>query len=94
MFSCVSGALSSALGSTMANLDPDSRLSTNQPRSSNNISSTITCSRWGTIPTRCGSVLDAAARTLLAAASQHAALRLTEMESRAHYVRELHDGRR
>ncbi len=37
---------------------------------------------------------DAAARTLLAAASQYAALRLTEVESRAHYVRDLHDGRR
>ncbi len=37
---------------------------------------------------------DAAARTLLTAASQHAALHLTEVESRAHYVRELHDGRR
>jgi hypothetical protein len=37
--------------------------------------------------------LDAAARTLLAAASQHAALRLTEVESRAHYIRDLHDGR-
>ena len=36
---------------------------------------------------------DAAARKLLAAASQHAALRLTEVESRAHYVRDLHDGR-
>ena len=36
---------------------------------------------------------DAAARTLLVAASQHAALRLTEVESRAHYVGELHDGR-
>jgi hypothetical protein len=36
---------------------------------------------------------DPAARTLLAAASQHAALRLTEVESRFHYVRELHDGR-
>ena len=36
---------------------------------------------------------DAAARTLLAAASQHAALRLTEVESRAHFVRDLHDGR-
>ena len=36
---------------------------------------------------------DAAARELLTAASQHAALRLTEVESRAHYVRELHDGR-
>jgi hypothetical protein len=37
---------------------------------------------------------DILARTLLTAASQHAALRLTEVESRAHYVRELHDGRR
>jgi hypothetical protein len=36
---------------------------------------------------------DAAARALMAAASQHAALRLTEVESRAHYIRELHDGR-
>jgi hypothetical protein len=36
---------------------------------------------------------DPAVRALLAAASQHAALRLTEVESRAHYVRELHDGR-
>jgi hypothetical protein len=36
---------------------------------------------------------DVAARTLLRAASQHAALRLTEVESRAHFVRDLHDGR-
>jgi hypothetical protein len=36
---------------------------------------------------------DPAARALMAAASQHAALRLTEVESRAHYIRELHDGR-
>ena len=36
---------------------------------------------------------DPAARTLMAAASQHAALRLSEVESRAHYIRELHDGR-
>jgi hypothetical protein len=36
---------------------------------------------------------DPAARTLMAAASQHAALRPTEVESRAHYIRELHDGR-
>ena len=36
---------------------------------------------------------DTAARALMAAASQHAALRLTEVESRAHYIRELHDGR-
>jgi hypothetical protein len=36
---------------------------------------------------------DAAARALMAAASQQAALRLTEVESRAHYIRELHDGR-
>ena len=37
---------------------------------------------------------DADARQLLCDASQYAALRLTEVESRAHYVRELHDGRR
>jgi hypothetical protein len=36
---------------------------------------------------------DPAAHKLLAQASQHAALKLTEVESRAHYVRELHDGR-
>jgi len=37
---------------------------------------------------------DPAARKLLVAASQHAALTLTEVESRAHYVHDLHDGRR
>ena len=37
---------------------------------------------------------DADAHALLRAASLHAALKLTEVESRAHYVRDLHDGRR
>jgi hypothetical protein len=37
---------------------------------------------------------DDAARKLLRDASEHAAVRLTEVESRAHYVRDLHDGRR
>jgi hypothetical protein len=37
---------------------------------------------------------DAAARRILTDAAQHAALRLTEVESRADYVRALHDGRR
>jgi hypothetical protein len=37
---------------------------------------------------------DPAARKLLMAASQNAGLKLTEVESRAHYVRDLHDGRR
>jgi hypothetical protein len=37
---------------------------------------------------------DAAARKILADAAQHAALKLTEVESRAHYIRDLHDGRR
>ena len=37
---------------------------------------------------------DATARKILADAAQHAALKLTEVESRAHYVRDLHDGRR
>jgi hypothetical protein len=36
---------------------------------------------------------DADAKRLLSAASQHAALKLTEVESRAHYVHDLHDGR-
>ena len=36
---------------------------------------------------------DPAARKLRAAASRHAALKLTEVESRAHYVGHLHDGR-
>ena len=36
---------------------------------------------------------DAQARALLTDASQYAALKLTEVESRAHYVRNLHDGR-
>ena len=36
---------------------------------------------------------DAAARKILTDASQHAALKLTEIESRSHYVRDLHDGR-
>ena len=35
---------------------------------------------------------DDAARQILADAAQHAALKLTEVESRAHYVRELHEG--
>jgi hypothetical protein len=34
---------------------------------------------------------DEAARRLLAAASVHAAVKLTEIESRAHYVRGLHE---
>lgn len=34
---------------------------------------------------------DEAARALLAAASVHAAVKLTEIESRAHYVRGLHE---
>jgi hypothetical protein len=33
---------------------------------------------------------DEASRKLLIAASMHAALKLTEVESRAHYVRDLH----
>ena len=37
---------------------------------------------------------DERARQILAAAAQYAALKLTEVESRAHYVRDLHDGRR
>jgi len=36
---------------------------------------------------------DAVAKQLLIDASHHAALKLTEVESRAHYIRELHDGR-
>jgi hypothetical protein len=36
---------------------------------------------------------DADARQLLSDASQYAALKLTEVESRAHYVRDLHEGR-
>jgi hypothetical protein len=35
---------------------------------------------------------DAASHELLRAAAQHAALKLTEVESRAHYVRTLRDG--
>ncbi|MBI4888952.1 MAG: hypothetical protein HY824_17765 [Acidobacteria bacterium] len=34
---------------------------------------------------------DEAARALLAKASVHAAAKLTEIESRSHYVRELHE---
>jgi hypothetical protein len=34
---------------------------------------------------------DEAARSLLAAASVHAAMKLTEIESRSHYVRALHE---
>ena len=37
---------------------------------------------------------DAIAKKILADAAQYAALKLTEVESRAHYVRDLHDGRR
>ncbi len=37
---------------------------------------------------------DPAARKVLTDAAQYAALKLTEVESRAHYVRDLHDGRR
>ena len=37
---------------------------------------------------------DAVTKKVLAAAAQYAALKLTEVESRAHYVRDLHDGRR
>ena len=37
---------------------------------------------------------DPAARRVLVDAAQYAALKLTEVESRAHYVRDLHDGRR
>jgi hypothetical protein len=37
---------------------------------------------------------DAIAKKILTDAAQHAALKLTEVESRAHYVRDLHDGRR
>jgi hypothetical protein len=37
---------------------------------------------------------DRIAQQLLRAAAQYAALKLTEVESRAHYVRDLHDGRR
>ena len=37
---------------------------------------------------------DATAKKVLTDAAQHAALKLTEVESRAHYVRDLHDGRR
>jgi hypothetical protein len=37
---------------------------------------------------------DAVTRKVLADAAQYAALKLTEVESRAHYVRDLHDGRR
>ena len=36
---------------------------------------------------------DEHARRLMADAAQYAALKLTEVESRAHYVRELHEGR-
>jgi hypothetical protein len=36
---------------------------------------------------------DERARQILADAAQYAALKLTEVESRAHYVRELHDGK-
>ena len=35
---------------------------------------------------------DEAARKLLVEASVHAASKLTEIESRSHYVRELHEG--
>jgi hypothetical protein len=34
---------------------------------------------------------DDVARQILADASQHAALKLTEIESRAHYVHDIHD---
>lgn len=37
---------------------------------------------------------DPAARRVLADAAQYAALKLTEIESRAHFVQDLHDGRR
>ena len=37
---------------------------------------------------------DPIAKKILAAASQYAALKLTEVESRAHYILDLHDGRR
>jgi hypothetical protein len=36
---------------------------------------------------------DESAKQILTDAAQHAALKLTEVESRAHYVRDLHDGR-
>jgi hypothetical protein len=36
---------------------------------------------------------DEGSRQILADAAQYAALKLTEVESRAHYVRELHDRR-
>ena len=35
---------------------------------------------------------DAAAKKILTDAAQEAALRLTEIESRSHYVHQLHDG--
>ncbi len=37
---------------------------------------------------------DAMAKKIRTDAAQYAALKLTEVESRAHYVRDLHDGRR
>jgi hypothetical protein len=37
---------------------------------------------------------DPAARKVLTDAAQYAALKLTEVESRAHFVLDLHDGRR
>jgi hypothetical protein len=37
---------------------------------------------------------DEFAKKVLRDASQYAALKLTEVESRAHYVEDLHDGRR
>jgi hypothetical protein len=37
---------------------------------------------------------DAAAKHLLASASQHAALKLSEVEARAHYVEDIHDRHR
>ena len=36
---------------------------------------------------------DERAQRILSDAAQYAALKLTEVESRAHYVRDLHDGR-